>query len=263
MITNYGYPSAKTQEGEITSKYFETLGGVPCVENIGFGKVASYVGNEILALQKPAPNKITMSANFITSNVINCNVTFIDISSNEKQVDPVTTAIAPVTFTSDNANTYDLLAAAIEATDADGNITATVNATDKTIVVTHADNKVVYLSGLVVTAGVSQATPTYSFSGTLLGPVPKAEIEQDADGVAQYTPTMIPAPLQKGSMYMKSIDNINYASSCYVQFIDNGTIKRGDLRTSTDSGKAMAFSSLVPDGKEDAGSLVNIKLNRP
>jgi hypothetical protein len=262
MIDNFGYPSKKTQEGEITSKNFETLGGVPCVENIGFGKVVGYVGNEILALQKPAPNMATMSANFVSSNVINCNVTVIEISSNEKQVDPVTTAISPVTFTTSNDATYDLLASAIETAGGTG-VNCTVDDTAKTIIVTHDENKVVYLSDIVVTAGASQATPTYSFSGTLLGPVPKAEIEQDADGVAQYTPTMIVAPLQKGSMYMKSIDAINYASTCCVQFIDNGTTKRGDLRTGTDSGKAMAFSSLVPDGKEDAGALVNIKLNRP
>jgi len=262
MITNFGYPNAKTYAGDITSKDSTVVGGVACVENIPFGSVVGFIGTTCSAIQAPAPNKVTFDINFEGSNVINANVTIKTLDANNKEV-ITTTAISPVTYATSNANTYALLKAAIEAVDTDSKLTATIDASAKTVVLTHSDNFVVYLSGVAVTAGTNQAVATYSFSGTLLGPVPKATVERDSNGVAQYTPGMICPWLEKGSMYITSIDAMTLASSVYVQFIDNDTTKRGALRTGTDSGKAMAFSSLVPDSTVSAGELANMKINKP
>lgn len=261
MQTVYGHPGKLTYVGDIVSQNKE-VESAPALEKIHAGSIIGYVGTEIKGIQNPSANKFILSADTVTSNVINLKVTVKTVNGEKEVI--TTTAISPVTFTSTHAGTMNLIKAAIQT--ADSNLIATVDSSDansRTIYVTHASNAVVIISDVLVTAGSSQATASYGFYGTLLAPALRAPYEANKDGSSYHPPTAMVGYMTKGTMTIKSIDAMNLSSSIYAQFIEDTNIPRGSIRTSSASGKATAFSAMKPNMKVSALSKANVKMNTP
>jgi hypothetical protein len=261
MRLTYGANQRLGYRGDIITK--ERVKAAPAKENILFGSAVGYVGTDYkLGFQNPSPNKILAAGAIVASNVINGNVTVKTFDSSGNEV-ITTEAIAPVTYATGNDETWLLIKAAIEALDS--NLTATIDVTPTTrgITVTHADNAVVLLDTWVVTLGGGQTTFSYSFDGTILGCAPRAPIEQNSDGTVYYKPGMKVGVLTKGIMTIYSEDIMTNASSIAVQHMVNGAIARGEIRTTTDSGKATAFTTLKPLDSVAADSLANVEINAP
>lgn len=258
MQTSYGAPSKLTYRGKIVSD-IKRVKSAPALEKLKFGSIGAFVGTSMNGIQNPSPNKLTFSGALVASNTINGTVSWKTIDSDGAEV-LNSSAIAQVTYASSNANTLDLIKAAIEALDT--KLTATVSGSDS-IIVTHDDNAPVILSGFVVAAGSGQASVSYTFDGTLLGPVVNVPAEKPKTGDATVEPREMAGCLTQGIMTIYSEDAMTLASSLYAQFIDNGAIKRGEIRTGTDSSKAMAFSSLKPLSVVSADTLANVEINNP
>lgn len=261
MRETYGSPSKLTYEGDM----IVNDGGesAPAKENIYPGRAVGYVGTANLGFQHPSPNKILAAGALVASNVINGNVTVKTFDSN--QVEVVTTyAIAPVTYATGNDETFLLIKAAIEALNTKLTATIDVTPTTRGITVTHSEQGVILLDTFVVTAGAGQTTFTYSFDGTIVGTTPAMPLEAQSDGSVYAKPTTMVYALTQGIMTIKSVDASTRASSLAVQHIVNGATKpRGAIRTTTDSGKATAFTSLKVKLGADALALGNVEINNP
>lgn len=258
----YGYPSQRTYAGDIVSCESRVF-SKPSAEKVLGGSVVGYVGDELLLVQNPSSNKFVFSADLVTSNKINLNVTVKTIVDG-KEVS-TTTAMSEVTFATSHSATIDAIVTAIEAIDS--NLNATKDATDtngRTIYVEHADKAVVIISSVAVTAGSSQASVSYDFYGKLLGvAVRKGNGELDADNNFYIKPTEQVSILKGGVINVLSIDAMTMDSSLYVQFRDNGTTVRGQIRTGADSNKALAMSTLKPNAKVSAGAISEVEINIP
>lgn len=261
MRTNYGSPSALTYEGEM----IKNRGGhsAPAKENIYSGRAVGFVGNSRLGYQHPSSNKILSAGAIVASNVINGNVTIKTFDSN--QVEVITTyAIAPVTYATGNDETWLLIKAAIEALDSKLTATIDITPTTRGITVTHSSQAVILLDTWVVTAGAGQTTFTYSFNGTIDGVCPRIPVEAQSNGQVYAKPTTPIYAMSQGIMTVKFVDAANLSSSIAVQHIENGATKpRGSIRTTTDSGKATAFTSLKVELGASALSLGNVEINNP
>lgn len=257
MQTSYSSPNKYGYPGDIVSENKRVKGG-PAVENLTPGTIGAYVGTAINGIQNPSSDKIIFSTALSSSNVIDGTVTWKTIDDNGNEV-VNTDDIASVTYASSNANTLNLLKAAIELLDS--KLTATVSGSDS-IIVTHDDYGVVILSDFAVTGG-SAVTVAYAFSGTLLGPIQRQPMEQNSDGTTDIKPREMAGCMTQGIMTIYSEDAMNLGSSMYAQFIDNGAILRGAVRTTSDSSKATAFSTLKPASSVSADSNGNVEINNP
>ncbi len=268
MQTTYGYPDQRTYPGNIISEdYFAT--SKPALEKITAGSVVGYVGNELLAFQNPSSNKFVLSADLIASNKVNLTLKIKTIDSSNKE-SSVSVAMAEITYGISHAATMTAICAAIAAADTTGKTSATVDAADgtgRTIYVTHSENAVIILSGVTVTAGVSQATVSYDFYGKLYGIAAyKGNSEQDlSTGKTYINPTEPVGAIKQGVITIYSIDAMNMDSTMYAQFIEDtgASIERGQIRTSTASSKAIAFSGLKPNAKVAALAVSEVELNLP
>lgn len=255
MQTSYSANSTLTYRGDVITK--ERVKTAPAKENILFGSGLGYTGTSMLGLQNPSPNKITFSVAADASTVVNGTVTVKTFTDAGVEVS-TSQAIAPVTYAVSAANTYALVKAAIELLDS--NLTATV--TGDTITVIHSSQAVVILSAFTA-AGGSAITISYQFDGTILGCAPRAPIEQNSDGTVYYKPGMMVGAVTKGIMTIYSEDAMTLGSSIAIQHMANGAIARGEVRTTTDSGKATAFTSLKPLSVVSADTLANVEINLP
>lgn len=268
MQTSYGYPAKRTFAGDVISEDYST-DIKPALEKITAGSVVGFVGTENLGYQNPSANKFVFSADLITSNKINLNLTIKTLDSNNAE-SSVTVAMAEVTYATSHAATMTAICTAISTADTTGKTTATVDSSDsngRTIYVTHSDNAVISVAGVAVTAGSSQATVSYNFYGTLMGiAIYTGRHEQDiATGKAYIQPTEPVTCLKRGIAAILSVDAMTMASSLYVMFIDDTStpVYRGQIRTSAASSKAIAFTDLKPNAKVAAGEISEIELNRP
>jgi len=264
MQTSYGYPSSKTFAGDIVSED-KRVKSYPALENLSFGSIAGYVGTEILGIQNPSPNKFTFSGDLVASNVINGKVTIKTISNGAEV--STTYTISPVTYATSHAATMTALKTAYQDAATSAGLALTLDTSDangRTFKAVATDNAVVIFSDIVVTAGAGQATVTYYFDGTLMGFVNKQACERDpVTGTYYVSPQNVCGLMTQGIMTVTSIDAVDMSSTIYAQFIDNSTTKRGMVRTSTDSGKAVVFTGAKPQDKVSAGALCDIELNLP
>jgi len=264
MQTSYGYPSSKTFAGDIVSED-KRVKSYPTLENLSFGSIAGYVGTEILGIQNPSPNKFTFSGDLVASNVINGKVTIKTISNGAEV--STTYTISPVTYATSHAATMTALKTAYQDAATSAGLALTLDTSDangRTFKAVATDNAVVIFSDIVVTAGAGQATVTYYFDGTLMGFVNKQACERDpVTGTYYVSPQNVCGLMTQGIMTVTSIDAVDMSSTIYAQFIDNSTTKRGMVRTSTDSGKAVVFTGAKPQDKVSAGALCDIELNLP
>lgn len=261
MRTDYGSPSALTYAGDIlVNKGGESA---PAKENIYPGRGVGYVGTVNNGFQHPSANKILAAGAIVASNVINGNVTIKTFDANQVEVS-TTYAIAPVTYATGNDETFLLIQAAIQLLDAKLTATIDVTPTTRGITVTHSENAVILLDTWVVTLGGGQTTFSYSFDGTIVGITPRIPVEAQLDGTVYAKPTTIVYALTQGIGTVLFVDAATRASSIAIQHVANGTTKpRGAVRTTTDSGKATAFTSMKV--KLGASALANgkIEINNP
>jgi hypothetical protein len=264
MQTSYGYPSSKTFAGDIVSED-KRVKSYNSLENLSIGSIAGFVGTEILGIQNPSPNKFTFSGDLVASNVINGKVT-IKTVVNGAEVS-TTYTISPVTYATSHAASMTLLKNAYETAATAAGLALTLDTADangRTFKAVATDNAVVTFSNIVVTAGAGQATVTYYFDGTLMGFVTTKALEQDpTTGTYYVKPQNMCGIMTQGIMTVTSVDAVDMSSTIYAQFIDNSTTKRGMVRTSTDSGKAVVLTGAKPQDKVTAGALCDIELNLP
>jgi hypothetical protein len=261
MQTSYGSPTALTFSGDIVSDN-KRVKGFPALEKIYFGKVVgypvAYSNLTDIKVQHPSSNKLTFSTTLSASNVINGTLTVksVDVDGNESIA---TASILPVTYATSHASTMQDIADAID-TASGGNVVLVISG--NSITVKAEENAVVILSGFVVSGG-SAVTVSYDFDGTILGIAQRQSMELKQDGTAYIEPTQMVGVMTQGIMTVKSEDAMNYTSSIYTQIIEETGKSRGSIRTSTATGKAVAFSGLKPNGVATAGSLVNVEINNP
>lgn len=261
MQTSYGSPSELTYAGDIVSDN-KRVKGYPALEKLYFGKVVgypvAYANLNDIKVQHPSSNKLTFSTTLGASNVVNGKLTIKTIDENGNEV--ITTyAMLPVTYAVSHASTMQDIADALDVASG-GNAVFVISG--NSITVKAEENAVVILSNFAVTGG-SAVTVSYTFDGTLLGVVERQPTELNDDGTAYIKPTEMAGVMTQGIMTVKSKDAMNYTSSIYTQIIEETGITRGTIRTSTASGNAIAFSSLVPNGVASAGALVNVEINKP
>lgn len=263
MLTNCEYPAAVSDEGYLLDPTKSRVKSFPLAETVPFGRVIGTVATDGSIGQLPSANKLILSADLVTSNVTNANITVITTADGVDTT--TTTAITAVTFATSHLNTFGtLLKAAIEAVDT--KLTATLDTSDtnnRTMYVTHSDNAVVIISGVIVTLGGSQATASYSFYGKLRGVSVISNRQPDSNGVRQFKGGDIAGVVSQGRVIVKPIDASDINSTLYVQFIDDTNKPRGTIRTSTASGKAIAISPTTLNGSAIALAANTMELNLP
>lgn len=255
MQTTYSAPNAKTYRGDIVSQN-KRIKSAPALEKIKFGSVVGFVGTTMSGLQNPSPNKFTFSGSLGASNVCNLNVTVKTISNGVEV--STTTAISPVTYATSHAATMTAIKDAIEL--AATSVTATVDTNSITVV---DDNGAVVILDSVAITGGSAVTVTYDFDGTILGVAQRQPTELNDDGTAYIAPSEMVGAMTQGIMTIYSHDAMNLGSSLYAQFIEATGYTRGEIRTSTASSKAKAFSTLKPYETVSSGNLANVEINNP
>lgn len=252
----YGGPSRLTHRGDVVSGD-KKVKSAAALEKILFGTIVGFVGTSIAGVQNPSPNKLTFSAALSASNVVNGSITVKTIDSDNKEVTS-TVSIDPITYASSHSATMTAIKAEIELKNP--SLTATIDT--NSITVTHSKNAVVILNGFAVTGGTA-VTVAYDFDGTMLGVATKISSELNEDGTVYIKPTELCPYLTQGTVTVQPVDAMNMSSSLYAQFIEASGIARGEIRTSTVSGNAKAFSGLKPDDKVTALSLGNVEINLP
>lgn len=210
-------------------------------DEIPFGVGVAKVTGVDFQVRLPQQNFATLvfSADLVASNLINGKINGV--------------AITQVTFTSTHLNTMNLIAAAIELTDA--NVTATVGgANDRTISIQSANGFAALAADWLVTLGASQATVaiTNTTSDTFYGIALRQQNKMNVNtpiGSAGPTPYFVDDCVNvetQGSVYVQPEDAVSSDGPVYWRFKDNGAGKlRGQFRSDSDGGTAILIASSV------------------
>lgn len=258
---SYGFLMEVASAGLLADCGFKNCLSPRAYEDIPIGRGVAKVVGEDMTVRLPNQNlsTIVFDADLVTSNEIDGDINGV--------------AIATVTFAVSHLNTMNLIAAAIEALDA--NLTATVGgANNRTItIVGNADSETIAAANWVVTLGASQAgvTETNTTSDTLYGVALRIQNKTnllDANGSAGPAPYYegeAVSMLTKGRVYVYVENAVDSDDPVYLRYVQGGDADElvGQFRSDADGGDAFLVENARWIWGASADGLAVLEINMP